>query len=85
MAILGGREHGLPVMISEVFPETAVSRSKGINAGDIIRAVNGEAFADIGHEEAVKYLSSLRGKIFITTTLFHYVALSALKFLFDFS
>merc|ERR1711923_183922 len=42
MAILGGKEHGLPIIISEVFPNSSVSRSGKITAGDVIRAVNGE-------------------------------------------
>jgi hypothetical protein len=63
MAILGGHEHGLPVMISEVFPNTAIGRCKKICAGDIILAVNGDSFAEFGHDEAVKYLSALRGTI----------------------
>ena len=63
MAILGGKEHGLPVMISEVFPDSSVSRSKRIAAGDVILAVNGDSFEDMTHNEAVRYLSSLRGTI----------------------
>ena len=30
MAILGGREHGLPIMISEVFPNSSVGRSQRV-------------------------------------------------------
>eukprot|EP00095_Tigriopus_kingsejongensis_P007006 snap_masked-scaffold430_size173499-processed-gene-0.19 protein:Tk07006 transcript:snap_masked-scaffold430_size173499-processed-gene-0.19-mRNA-1 annotation:"golgi-associated pdz and coiled-coil motif-containing" len=63
MAILGGKEHGLPIMISEVFPGTAVGRCQKIAAGDVILAVNGDSFADMGHHEAVRYLSALRGSI----------------------
>jgi len=63
MAILGGKEHGLPIMISEVFPDTAIGKCNKVCAGDIILAVNGESFSDFGHEEAVRYLSSLRGTI----------------------
>ncbi len=63
MAILGGIEHGLPIIISEVFPNSAVGRSKKIYAGDVILAVNGDTFTNMGHQDAVKYLSSLRGSI----------------------
>ena len=31
MAILGGIEHGLPIMISEVFPGSSVGRSQKVN------------------------------------------------------
>lgn len=44
MAILGGVEHGLPIMISEVYPNTAVGRCRKIFAGDVILAVNGDSF-----------------------------------------
>lgn len=44
MAILGGSEHGLPIMISEVFPDTAVGRCRKICAGDVILGVNGDSF-----------------------------------------
>ncbi len=63
MAILGGKEHGLPIMISEIFPNSAVGRCKKICAGDVILAVNGDSFVDMEHNEAVKYLSALRGSI----------------------
>ena len=35
MAILGGKEYGLPIMISEIFPDSAVSRCAKIGAGDM--------------------------------------------------
>ena len=63
MAILGGSEHGLPIMISEVFANTAVGRCDKICAGDIILAVNSDSFENMSHNEAVKYLSALRGTI----------------------
>ena len=63
MAILGGKEHGLPIMISEIFPDSSVGRAKNISAGDVILSVNGDSFDDMTHIEAVRYLSSLRGTI----------------------
>ena len=56
MAILGGSEHGLPIMISEVYPGTAVGRCKKIRAGDVILAVNGDSFDEMGHNDAVTYV-----------------------------
>jgi hypothetical protein len=35
MAILGGKEYGLPIMISEIFPDSAIARSAKISAGDM--------------------------------------------------
>lgn len=65
MAIIGGREHNLPIIISEIFPGTAVARSNRINAGDIILSVNGESFSEINHQDAVTFLGSLRGQIIL--------------------
>ena len=61
--ISGGAEHGLPIIISEIFPNSAVGRSKKIYAGDVILGVNGDSFTEMGHHDAVKYLSALRGSI----------------------
>ena len=51
------------LQISEVFPDTAIGKCNKVCAGDIILAVNGDNFGDFGHEEAVRYLSALRGTI----------------------
>jgi len=63
MAILGGKEHNLPIIISEIFQNSAVSRANRVKAGDIILTVNGEDFTKLTHTEAVNFLSSLRGQI----------------------
>lgn len=63
MAILGGKDHNLPIIISEIFPNTALARCNRIKAGDIICSVNDEDFTNKTHTEAVNFLSSLRGQI----------------------
>lgn len=63
MAILGGKDHNLPIIISEIFPNSALSRCNRIKAGDIIISVNDEDFSTKTHSEAVNFLSSLRGQI----------------------
>lgn len=63
MAILGGKDHNLPIIISEIFPNSALSRCNRIKAGDIICSVNDEDFSTKTHSEAVNFLSSLRGQI----------------------
>eukprot|EP00088_Acartia_fossae_P052367 TRINITY_DN5913_c0_g1_i1.p1 TRINITY_DN5913_c0_g1~~TRINITY_DN5913_c0_g1_i1.p1 ORF type:complete len:324 (+),score=72.92 TRINITY_DN5913_c0_g1_i1:1-972(+) len=63
IAIIGGKEHSLPIIISEVFPNSAVQRSNKIEAGDVILSVNGQDFSSVTHGEAVKFLSSLQGRI----------------------
>jgi len=64
MAIIGGSDHNLPIIISEVFPNSAVCRSNKIQAGDIILSANEQDFSSLTHQEAVKFLSSLRGQIY---------------------
>ena len=34
-----------------------------VTLGDVILGVNGDSFTDMGHHDAVKYLSALRGSI----------------------
>lgn len=63
IAILGGKEHNLPIIISEIFANSAVSRASRIQAGDIIKVVNDEDFTSKTHTDAVYYLSALRGQI----------------------
>ena len=63
IAILGGKDHRLPIIISEIFPKSAVSRATRIQAGDIIKGVNDEDFSNKTHSDAVNYLSALRGQI----------------------
>ena len=42
------------------FPFTNLNN---IFLGDVILGVNGDSFTDMGHHDAVKYLSALRGSI----------------------
>lgn len=63
MAIIGGSEHNLPIIVSEIFPNSAVYRANKLKAGDIILTVNGIDFSEVSHQEAVTFLSALRGNI----------------------
>jgi len=63
MAIIGGSEHNLPIIVSEIFPNSAVYRANKLKAGDIILTVNGIDFSNVSHQEAVTFLSALRGNI----------------------
>ena len=50
MAILGGLEHGLPIIISEVFPNSAVGRCKKIYAGEDFFLDSLDSLWDLGLE-----------------------------------
>jgi len=55
--IQGGREHGVPILISEIHPDLPAHRSGALFVGDAILAVNGIDLRDAKHSEAVEILS----------------------------
>ncbi|XP_042874901.1 Golgi-associated PDZ and coiled-coil motif-containing protein-like isoform X1 [Penaeus japonicus] len=63
MSITGGREHGVPVLISVIHPDTPASRSGQLYVGDAIISVNGLSLKEVSHADAVRLLSSQEGTI----------------------
>lgn len=63
ISITGGREHGVPILISEIHPGLPAERCQGLYVGDAILSCNGIDLQDAKHSEAVKVLSSLHGEI----------------------
>ncbi|KAG2467856.1 GOPC protein, partial [Polypterus senegalus] len=59
----GGKEHGVPILISEIHPGQPAERCGGLHVGDAILAVNGINLRDAKHKEAVTILSQQRGEI----------------------
>ena len=55
--VQGGKEHGVPIIVSEVHPSLPAARSGGLFVGDAILAVNGINLRDAKHQEAVSILS----------------------------
>lgn len=53
----GGKEHGVPILISEIHPGQPADRCGGLHVGDAILAVNGINLRDAKHKEAVTILS----------------------------
>jgi len=53
----GGREHGVPILISEIHPDLPAHRSAALYVGDAILGVNGIDLRDAKHSEAVEILS----------------------------
>ncbi|XP_029281579.1 Golgi-associated PDZ and coiled-coil motif-containing protein isoform X2 [Cottoperca gobio] len=63
ISITGGKEHGVPILISEIHPSQPADRCGGLHVGDAILAVNSINLRDTKHKEAVTILSQQRGQI----------------------
>ncbi|XP_022100427.1 Golgi-associated PDZ and coiled-coil motif-containing protein-like [Acanthaster planci] len=63
MSITGGKEHGVPILISEIHEGLPADRSQGLYVGDAILSVNGINLRDAKHAEAVEILSRQNGEI----------------------
>nr|XP_045585249.1 Golgi-associated PDZ and coiled-coil motif-containing protein-like [Procambarus clarkii] len=63
MSITGGREHGVPILISVIHPDTPASRSGHLYVGDAILSVNDRSLKEVNHADAVQLLSSQEGTI----------------------
>lgn len=59
ISITGGREHGVPILISEIHNKGPASRSKQLYVGDAILSVNNIDLKEAVHSEAVEILSNL--------------------------
>lgn len=60
ISITGGREHGVPILISELEPGGGVDQ---LYVGDAILEVNGIDLSQASHNEAVKILSNQVGEV----------------------
>ncbi|PIO72143.1 PDZ/DHR/GLGF domain protein [Teladorsagia circumcincta] len=60
---LGGSEHALPIVISEIQPGQPAHRCGQIFVGDAILSVNGYDLRNAKHQEAVEILSSQQGDL----------------------
>ncbi|XP_053300824.1 Golgi-associated PDZ and coiled-coil motif-containing protein isoform X1 [Pleuronectes platessa] len=63
ISITGGKEHGVPILISEIHPSQPADRCGGLHVGDAILAVNSINLRDAKHKEAVTILSQQQGQI----------------------
>uniref|UniRef100_H2YVJ7 PDZ domain-containing protein n=1 Tax=Ciona savignyi TaxID=51511 RepID=H2YVJ7_CIOSA len=57
ISITGGREHGVPILVSEIHEGAVVDRTGGLYVGDAILSVNGIDLRHAKHKEAVDALS----------------------------
>uniref|UniRef100_A0A914YUC0 PDZ domain-containing protein n=1 Tax=Panagrolaimus superbus TaxID=310955 RepID=A0A914YUC0_9BILA len=57
ISITGGKEHGVPILISEIHPDQPGERCGQLFVGDAILSVNGISLKSVKHSEAVAILS----------------------------
>ncbi|XP_055949576.1 Golgi-associated PDZ and coiled-coil motif-containing protein-like isoform X1 [Argiope bruennichi] len=63
ISITGGREHAVPIVISEIHPHLPAWRSGKLFIGDAILSVNGIDLRNMRHMEAAQVLSNQQGQI----------------------
>ncbi|XP_071040037.1 Golgi-associated PDZ and coiled-coil motif-containing protein isoform X2 [Parasteatoda tepidariorum] len=63
ISITGGKEHAVPIVISEIHPNMPAWRNGQLFVGDAILSVNGIDLTDKRHNEAAQILSNQHGKI----------------------
>ncbi|KAL5010551.1 hypothetical protein ScPMuIL_012856 [Solemya velum] len=63
MSITGGKEHGVPILVSEVHEGQPAERCEQLFVGDAILSVNGVDLRNAKHAEAVQILSQQQGDI----------------------
>jgi hypothetical protein len=66
LSITGGKEHGLPILISEIQKNGLAWRCGQLYVGDSIITVNKYDLRDTKHADAVQILSSIKGDITMT-------------------
>uniref|UniRef100_A0A915PUA9 Golgi-associated PDZ and coiled-coil motif-containing protein n=1 Tax=Setaria digitata TaxID=48799 RepID=A0A915PUA9_9BILA len=59
----GGKEHGVPILISEIHPNQPAERCGNLFVGDAILSVNGVDLRTAKHNEAVHILSEQEGEL----------------------
>ncbi|PAA70395.1 hypothetical protein BOX15_Mlig005310g1 [Macrostomum lignano] len=70
VSIVGGREHGAPILISELHPGLPAARCGLIRVGDAILSVDGVSLREARHHDAVQVLSHLRESTVELTLVF---------------
>nr|CDQ02905.1 BMA-GOPC-1 [Brugia malayi] len=63
ISITGGKEHGVPILISEIHPNQPAERCGNLFVGDAILSVNGIDLRTAKHNEAVHILSEQEGEL----------------------
>ena len=59
----GGKEHGVPIIISEIHDDMPAQRCQDLYVGDAILSVNATDLKDATHAQAVHVLSRVHGDI----------------------
>ncbi|RWS12230.1 golgi-associated PDZ and coiled-coil motif-containing protein-like isoform X2 [Dinothrombium tinctorium] len=62
ISITGGKEHGIPILVSEIHRNTPASRCGSLYVGDAILSVNGIDLRSLKHSEAAEILTNQKSK-----------------------
>ncbi|CAG2173000.1 unnamed protein product [Oppiella nova] len=62
LSITGGKEHGVPIIISQIHPNTPAARTGALYVGDAILSVNSIDLRDAKHADAAYVLANQSGK-----------------------
>ena len=63
LSLQGGKEHGVPILISEIHEGMPAAKCPDLYIGDAILSVNGRDMRSVTHEQAVHTLSRVHGEI----------------------
>jgi hypothetical protein len=70
LSITGGKEHGVPILISEIDANGPADRTMSLYVGDAILEVNDVDLRNVKHAQAVEILSNLVGFYFKSCLMF---------------
>ncbi|CAK8684591.1 gamma-1-syntrophin-like [Clavelina lepadiformis] len=70
ISVKGGAEHGIPVLISRVFPGQAADQTHLLHPGDAILAVNNKKVEHMMHDDVVGELRSCGPQVALTVCTF---------------
>lgn len=59
----GGKEHGVPILVSEIHEGMPAAKCTDLYIGDAILSVNGRDLRSVTHAQAVNVLSRVYGEI----------------------
>merc|ERR1711935_125983 len=63
LAVIGGKQLGVPILVSDVYPNRPAAQSGQVFVGDAILSVNNNDLRNLRHEEAVELLNTQKEQV----------------------